>query len=344
MMHPTPSRRRLLTGATAALSLGLLLAACSTDASPNDDGAGTDRDADPTELTIGLTYIPDVQFAPFYLAADEADSDVLDITLRHHGASESLFGALESGDEDVVVAGNAEILQAASAGVDVLSIATVYQSYPVQIFVPADSDIETVADLQGRSVGVPGPFGETWFGLLGYLDEAGLSQDDVSLEHVGFTLFNALSEGHVDAVAGFVTSDATNFANGGFEVRQIADADALPLISIGIGASSQWLDDNPGAAADLNALVATELGRISDDPQLAVDATSGHIPGTWSEEDRTGALMTAQAMAQLYGSPPFGAQNEADWEAMAQFMEQMDLLEGPIEASEAYTAAYLEQD
>src|SRR5690625_3312810 len=175
----TPVTRR--TGPALALLTGtaLLLAACAEpEAEPGPDA--TTEAAD--ELGIGLTYTPDVQFAPFYVAEARGyyEDAGVDVSLRHHGASEALFGALEAGEADLVVAGGDDMLQARSAGVPVVTVATNYEEYPVVLIVPADSDITTAADLAGHSVGIPGPFGETYFGLLALLDSAGLTAEDVT--------------------------------------------------------------------------------------------------------------------------------------------------------------------
>lgn len=354
------ARRRAVTQVRGLLALmaalALLLTGCTEAGGPQEDpgGAASDIDpspgeqeepegpGDPIEVTIGLTYIPDVQFAPFYHAEEAGyfDAEGLEVELRHHGASESLFGALEAGQEDVVVAGNDEILQAVSHGTDVRSIATMYQDYPVQIFVPEGSEIEEVSDLAGRSIGIPGAFGQSWFGLLGYLDQAGLDPDDVQIEHVGFTLFNALSEGHVDAVTGFVTADTAAFATGQFPVRTIADSQALPLVSVGLGASDQWLADNPGAGTDIINAVGRAVADIRTDPHLAVEAAAEHIPGTMTEDDESAALLTAEAMVELYGTEEFGTQDPQAWEDMAAFMDEMDLLDRPVSADEAYTGEF----
>src|SRR5699024_3045408 len=93
-------RRRPVLAAGALTPL-LALAACAAD-DPDQD----ETTADLPQLTLGLTYVPNVQFAPFYLAEQKGyftDAGV-DVTLRHHGESEDLFGALRSGTEDLVVA------------------------------------------------------------------------------------------------------------------------------------------------------------------------------------------------------------------------------------------------
>src|SRR5215813_11692499 len=105
--------------------LGLLgtLAGCRVG-----QAGGTSGSAGPLHhLTLGLTYIPDVQFAPFYVAQSlgyyrEAG---LDVTLRHHGFTEGEFDALVAGHEDAIFAGGDETLQARSHGIPITYVGEV---------------------------------------------------------------------------------------------------------------------------------------------------------------------------------------------------------------------------
>ena len=126
---------------------------------------------------MGLTYVPDIQFAPFYVAKEKGyfTREGVNVTLRHHGAQESLLGALEAGHEDVVFAGGDEMMRGRSNGLDVVDWATMYQKYPVALIVPEDSPIRTPADLRGRTVGLPGQQGENYFTLRAMFKAYGLS-------------------------------------------------------------------------------------------------------------------------------------------------------------------------
>lgn len=80
------------------------------------------------------------------------------MTLRHHGASESLMGALQSGTEDVVYAGGDEMLLSRSQGVDVVNFATMYQSHPAELIVPQNRPsphsptcVDTASESPGHS-------------------------------------------------------------------------------------------------------------------------------------------------------------------------------------------------
>ncbi|XCB30091.1 ABC transporter substrate-binding protein [Arcanobacterium hippocoleae] len=147
------------------------------------------------KITVGLTYIPDVQFAPLYIAEAKGyfQDAGLDVKLRHHGAQEALLGALQSGTEDIVFAGGDEMMQGRSTGIKVVNWATMYQKYPVVLIAPKSAGITKWEDLTGKKVGLPGPYGENYYGLLAALEIHNL-QDKVQIEFIGYTQTAALQE------------------------------------------------------------------------------------------------------------------------------------------------------
>lgn len=328
------TRRQALLLAAAAAGTALTATAC-TDPTPGAPDA---------RVTIGLTYVPNVQFAPFYLAQQRgyfAEAGV-DVTLRHHGESEDLFGALTAGREQIVVAGGDEMLQARSQAVDVVSIATLYQEYPVALIVLEDSDITGPADLAGRTVGVPGPYGETWFGLLAMLHEAGLTTDDVEVATIGYTQQAALSGGHVDAVMGYVNNDVPQFRATGLAVEAVPIGD-VPLVGIGLGTTSRMTQHQGAALAGVVAAVGRAVADIAADPSLAVEAAAEEIPGSITDEQREIMGAVAEATVPLYGdlTGAWGEHDDARWEAMAGTMLDLGLIEEPVEAGEAFTDAFI---
>lgn len=333
--------RRLFLRAVAAAGLlgtGIGAAACSSEETRGGPPPGTPVGS----LTVGLTYTPDIQFAPFYVAAEKGyfrDAN-LDVTLRHHGANEPLFGAIQAGQEQVVYAGGDEMMQARSQGVPLVNFATYYQTYPVVLVVPEDSPIRTPADLRGRSVGVPGPFGETWFGLLALLKQAGLTEQDVEIENIGYTQQAALTANQVDAVMGYANNDAVRLQAAGVAVRTIPIAEGtVPLVGVGLGAPDVVMMARTNDLTELHRAVAAAIGDIVANPEEAVTLSEKYIPGLAGDAQRQSALATLRATIPLFGAEDqWGRQNSETWEAMSAFMEEMGLLAKPVPASEAYTA------
>ncbi|HEY7347860.1 MAG TPA: ABC transporter substrate-binding protein [Ktedonobacterales bacterium] len=302
----------------------------------------------PHHLTVGLTYIPDIQFAPFYVADSLGyyKDAGLSVTLRHHAFAEDEFGAVSTGKEDAVFGGGDEMLQARDHNIPLVYVANVYAKYPVALIVPADSPIQTAADLRGHTIGTPGPYGETYFGLLALLQSAGLSKSDVTIQNIGFTQQAALLGHKVDAVMGYVNNEPIHFQQANFAVRTLSLADVvsqLPLVSNGLGALQSELDAH---GDDIKALVAATLRGVEytvAHPQQALDISKKQVPGLSDPKNAATALAVLQATLPLWESSGTraGYNDPKTWQAMASFMPAYGLLSGSPDVSKAYSNAYL---
>lgn len=302
-------------------------------------GCGGGSETEP-EITIGLTYVPNIQFAPYYVALDSGyfEEEGVSVNLRHHGQDEDLFGALGKGEEDIVVAGGAEMLQAHTTGVDALTFHTLYADYPVAVIVPEDSNIQSLADLKGRTLGVPGRFGETWFGALAFLEQAGLTEEDVTIEEIGFTQQVALAGGHVDAVVGFGNNDVPQFRATGLDVRAITN-EPIPVVGVGMGAPSTLVEDAPETLNAISVAIRRAVQDIIANPQVALESSRNHIPGTITDEQAEVMLEVVERTNELYGDTRtgWGVPDLAVWQEMNQFMAKMDLIDSPVSLSAVVT-------
>ena len=306
-------------------------------------------DTGPAKATVGLTYIPDIQFAPFYVAAEEGlfTEQGLDATLRHHGAQEGLFTALVAGQEDYVVAGGDEMVQARAEGMDLVAIAQYYHRYPVVLIVPDVSPAQSVADLAGLRIGLPGKFGESWFGLQAALAGAGLTESDVEVVEIGYTAQAALTTGKVDAVVGFSNNDQVQFGLAGIPTRAIplaADGE-LPLVSIVLLTTGANLKANPGTARKVAHAMVAGLERTVAEPASAVAAGKKHIPTLDQAGAEASALATLEATIPLWTAPAgraTGTMDAQEWAAMTDFMLETGLMTAAVDPAEAMTNEFVE--
>lgn len=335
------SRRHLIGGLLSAGALASV-AGCGRGNTPGasgtpSGGAGRRLKA---SLTVGLTYIPDIQFATFYVAdkagyfADEG----VDVTLRHHGASEPLLGALNAGTEQVVFAGGDEMIQARSQGTDVVNFATLYQRHPACLISKTSARIARPADVKGKRVGIPGPYGENWYFLLALLKQAGLTQKDVTVMNIGFTQQAALTADRCDAVVGFVNNDVVQLRAAGADVATL-ELPAGTLIGAGLGCASTLVEDQPEALRGVVKAIRRAVADMVTDPQVGVDAAKDFVPTARTPDGQKAALATLTASLPLYGDPASaGKQDPAAWASMASFMDDAGLLAKPVSASDAFTS------
>lgn len=337
--------RRGLLGLTAGAGLAAL-AGCA--AGNGTTGAATTAGTSAgTSVTIGLTYIPNIQFAPFYVAETNGlyKDTGAQVTLRHHGAQEGLFTALAAGQEHVVVAGADEMLQARAEGMDLVAIAQYYRQYPVVAIVTDASPVKTAADLKGRTIGVPGRYGETWFGLLVLLKSAGLTEADVKITEIGYTQQAALTSHKVDAVMGFSNNDVVNFTSAGVPVRALPlAAGTVPLVGISLVSTQKFLDANGALAKKIvDAMTAGFAATLKD--QAAAVTTSGNYVTTLKSDAaaQAAAAKTLAATAKLW-TDASGAINPAldaaQFAAMATFMKDQGLLKAAVDPAKAMSNSY----
>lgn len=322
--------RKRLVAALVALAATGALAACGTQPDPYDQSgaaSGGSGNSGGSEVTIGLTYIPNVQFSPVYVAQEDGiyRAAGLDATIRHHGSDEALFTALVSGEEDVVVASGDEVLQARDQGLDLVSIGAYYRQYPVAIIVPEDSTARSVADLEGRRIGVPGEYGSSWLGLLAALDHASMTAEDVDVVSIGYTQTAALTTGQVDAVVGFTNNDLVQFQQAGIPVRALElDPEDTPLVSVSLITTHAWLDAHPEEARGVVDATVSGIQRVVDNPQRAIEATQVYDQTLTGSTAVQGARAVLAATSKLFmgeDGTVSGKQDLTRWREMGSFLK-----------------------
>lgn len=280
-------------------------------AEPSDAGAGGTGSGGGGALTVGLTYIPNVQFSPFYLAVAEGLFGDLDVTLRHHGEQEGLFEALRLGREDVVYASADEAVVAGGLA----SIATLYQTYPAEVLLAGSGGALT--DLKGGSLGIPGRFGSSFYAALLALHTAGLTEEDVALTEIGYTGVSALATGQVDAIIGFTNNELVQLRSQDIDVASLPVAEEQTLVGPSLIALPERAED-----AELRAIidgVAEAERRIAADPQLGIDITAEQVPALADPTQRESARAVLEATIPLW----LGADGEVSVEVDAAAVERM---------------------
>lgn len=316
------------------LSAALALTGCSSPAS-ND------------KPVIGLTYIPNIQFSPFYLAQSDGAFRTagVEATLRHHGTSESLFTAMASGKEQFVVAGGDEMMQARSQGLDLVAVAAYYHAYPAEVIVPKSSAITTLAGLKGHSIGIPGKYGESWFALLVALQTAGLTENDVMIKEIGYTQISALSTKKVDAVVGFSNNDAVQFQQSGFPIRALAISNqTVPLVPASLITTGEYAKAHPEVVKAVVKAMTAGISTAVNNPSHAMEVSAAFIPDLNSQAVKASSQATLAATKALWTDSRGGvdaALDPAQWQAMADFMAKTKLTATRQDPATAMTNDYV---
>ena len=189
----------------------------------------------PRTVNIGLGYIPNVQFTPFYVADRLGYFKAEGLNVKYqHGYVSELMPLLLQGKLDFVVGDPEDAIFARVQGADINYVMAVYQKVPVTVFSLPGKNIGAVADLKGKTVGIPGPFGSSYFALGALLDSAKLKESDIKLASIGFTQLDAVRSGKVDAAVGYVNNEVVQLAASGIRANTLDVTAAYPMVGVGM--------------------------------------------------------------------------------------------------------------
>ena len=340
------TRHRLSFCASLLMLVALLsftLVACDSPAT-SPGGNTTSSTSTPTPLTnvsIAFGYIPDIQFSPFYVAQSKGyyKAAGLNVTF-HHGFVTDLIGSLAVGHDTFVFATGDEELVARSKNLPVVNVATIYQRYPVSLIVPANSSIQTLADIKGHTIGEPGQFGATYVGLLALLSSVHLSFSNVHVSSIGFTQVTALLAHRFDAVVGYSNNEPLQLQKQGLPVRTFNVSDYQPLVSNGLITTEDTLHNSPQMVKAFVKATLQGLHDVIANPTEAVSISQSYIPGL-NVANATAVLQATIPIWQGNGQNPPGYNDSATWQSMTQFLVAMKIIPPVTDVSQAYTNAEL---
>ena len=164
-----------------------------------------------------------------------------------------------------VVSGE-QVLLARAQGLPVVYVCAWYQQYPVGVASKAENGIRTPADLKGRKIGLPGLYGANYIGLDALLFSAGLSEQDVTLDSIGYNQVAALAADQDEAVSIYVANEPVQLEAEGYQLNEIRVADYVQLASNGIITNEATIKADPGLVRRINDGVPAGTGGHAGGP------------------------------------------------------------------------------
>jgi NitT/TauT family transport system substrate-binding protein len=337
-----------------AIALLALTALSACDSPTSTVSTPTAVSAQPTKVTIALGYIPDVQFAPFYVAYNKGyyQAEGLDVTLRN-GIVPDLVKELGAGENNVsfaAVSGD-ELIQARSQGIPVVQVMTWYRQYPVAAasIQGKGPNLESPPNLKGLKVGVPGPYGATYVGLQALLASAGLTLNDVKMESINFTQVESLVAGQVDVAMVYAANEPTQLRSKGFNVSTLLVSDYMQLASNGLATNEKTLKDNPELVRKVVRATLKGIQDTIDNPTDAFDQSVKQVPGAGGDNRELQMRVleeTIKLMQPKEGDPaagqPLGWTDPDVWAATQDFLFDAKLITKKGDVNEMFTNQFIE--
>ncbi len=311
--------------------LGLALAGC----------AGRPANTELQTIRLPMGYIPNVQYAPFYVAvekgyfAEEGLQIEFDYSFETDGVA--LVGA---GELPFAVVSAEQVLLARAQAIPVQYVFAWWQDFPVAAVAAADSGIETPADLRGQRIGLPGLFGASYIGLRALLNAGGLTEADVTLDAIGFNQVEAFASGQEPVVVVYINNEPLQLEALGFAVNVIAVRDAVRLPANGIITSEAVAGEQPELVRAFNRALLRGLEDTLNDPAAAYEICKLYVENLASADEAVQRAVLESSL-DLWRAEQLGASDAQAWENLQALLLEMGLLTAPLDLNMAYSNEYL---
>lgn len=332
-----------------AILLVFILSACTAPAgeapaAPAPAAASTAGSA-ADAVKLGVGFVPNVQFAPFYVGIDKGFFAAEGINLElAYGFENDYLKLVGVGELPFMIGSGDQVVLGRAQGLPVRYVANWYTRFPVVVFAKPAAGIEQPADLRGKTIGIPGPFGASYVALRGLLEAGGLTEQDVKLDSIGFTQAAAVSQDQVDAAVDYAVNGPVVLALQGITTTQIALDPFLTVPANGLVTNEKTIQDNPDLVARMVRALQRSITYTLANPDEAFAASLKFVPEAGG--DNAAANRAVFDASLPYWTPQPGAQpgatTEGAWQAAAEFMQRIGLVDVLVPADDLFTNQFVE--
>lgn len=297
-----------------------------------------------------LTYLfpaPDFlpAFAPFQLALGKGyyAEEGLDVTFQ-----------VGQGGADVatqVAVGNAQLgggmgdtaLIVRANGLAIRGVALLGGQGITHVAWRNDRDINGIADLRGRSIGVIGFQDTTFYNLLAVLATETINRSDADIQALGPAgIIQNMIGGSIDAMSG-VPEWIVAIQDAGVPLTVTPAREFFPSQAQAIIASDAFIAENPEAVAGFVRATLRAVRDIVADPAQAAQDYVGFLPRhaeNVGQIERIMQMYVSNVYAQD-GDRPLGAFDPAQLQTAEDFYVANELVTARVEVADAYTNQFI---
>jgi putative riboflavin transport system substrate-binding protein len=277
-------------------------------------------------IRLPLGYIPNVQFAPLYVAVEKGYFDQAGIEIEFDYSFETDAVALVGADElqFAVVSGD-QVLLARDKGLPVVYVLAWYQDYPVSVV---------------SKTGLPGLYGTSYIGLRALLNAAKLTESDVTLDSIGYNQVAALVSDQEEAVVVYTTNEPVQLRSTGYQIDEIQVRDYAHLVSNGLITNEKTITQAPDLVRKMDQVILKGIADTIANPDEAYQISKKYVEGLAQADQAIQKKVLATSIDFWKADKP-GYSDPVAWLNTQQVLLDMGLISKPVDLNQAFSNDFL---
>ena len=292
-------------------------------------------------IRLPLGFIPNVQFAPLYVAVDKGYFTEAGIDIEFDYSLETDAVALVGANQlqFAVVSGD-QVLLARAQGLPIVYVLAWYQDYPVSVVSKTGAGILKPADLKGKHIGLPGLYGASYIGLRALLSAGNLKESDVSLDSIGYNQVAALVSDQDQAVVVYTNNEPIQLRSTGYQIDEIQVRDYAHLVSNGLITNEATIAQNPDLIRKMDQAMLKGISDTLANPDAAYQTCLKYVEGL-AQTDQSVQKQVLATSIEFWKSDNLGYSDPTAWQNTEQVLLDMGFLAKPLDVSQAFSNKYL---
>jgi putative hydroxymethylpyrimidine transport system substrate-binding protein len=201
----------------------------------------------------------------------------LHVSILHPGVPSLSIHYVVSGGDQFGVTHEPEAVLAKERGAPIVIVGSLISNPTAALIWLKKSHINGIADLKGKTIGIPGYSFEKKF-LQGFLAREGLELRDVKLKDLGYEAVSALAGGRVDAIFGTWNLEGAELEARGLEpvVTRVEELGVPPYDELVVVARNDRVAKEPQLVHDFMSAVTRGTAAAVEDPEEVFKAIEGY--------------------------------------------------------------------
>lgn len=316
------------------LGLAVSLMGCANSNSTNEAG-------ELRHIKLPMGYIPNIQYAPFYVAVDKGYFAEEGIEIEFDYSFETDGVALTgAGEIPFTVASGEQVLLARSQGLPVVYAFAWYQQFPISFIIAPELGVESPEDLRGKKIALPGLFGANYIGAEALLFAGGVDPSEVEYDAIGFNQVEAYASGNSDIVVGYAANEPIVLRSQNFDLTELRVADYVQLTANGIVTNEKTIADEPELIRSMARALARGIEDTIANPEEAFEISLKFVENL-KDQDKDVQMQVLTTSIEFWRADRIGFSDPQAWENMNDLLVKMKQIDAPVDLGKAFTNEFV---